>query len=206
MKHKNETQQVQIENTDVSDGVANGTTAIFESVNLKGNKQPYKIKYNGYWVLAVKAEDVEYIRLRWTKDENYKRTFTIAPAERTYNTKITINEFGTMYKMDCQVKINQLPITLNHATTGHKLQGKTKESLMVGEWNNTKNWIYVVLSRVKRLRDLYLLTELPWEANMDTDSRVTRMLQNLRSKWLAKPQKTGELSLIRSHFRTLVPL
>ena len=43
------------------------------------------------------------------------------------------------------------------ATTGHKLQGMSKDKLIVLSWNYSfKNWIYVVLSRVRTLSGLYL--------------------------------------------------
>jgi hypothetical protein len=36
----------------------------------------------------------------------------------------------------------------NFATTGHKLQGKSVNELVVAEWSKVKNWAYVVLSKV----------------------------------------------------------
>ena len=43
----------------------------------------------------------------------------------------------------------------NIATTGHQLQGMSKDQLIVSSWNySSKNWIYVVLSRVRTLSGL----------------------------------------------------
>jgi hypothetical protein len=50
----------------------------------------------------------------------------------------------------------QLPIICNNATTGHKLQGTSIESLFVHASTTVRNWMYVVLSRVKTLKGLYL--------------------------------------------------
>ena len=51
----------------------------------------------------------------------------------------------------------QVPIISNCATTGHKLQGKTVETLLAAHWHYRQNWPYVVLSRVKTMDGLHLL-------------------------------------------------
>jgi hypothetical protein len=64
-----------IENEDVENGIANGTTCIFKKAYLKHGATLQPIELNGYLVNSVSVEDVEF------------------------------------------------SIVLNHATTGHKLQG-----------------------------------------------------------------------------------
>ena len=110
-----------INNTNVAQGVANGTTAIFNKVVLFEGKQAHKICYNGYWVYAVNVEDVNYVQLEWTKDSTFQGKFTLAPKETTCITKFNVCEFGRTEKMDVRVKICQFQMTVNHATTGHKL-------------------------------------------------------------------------------------
>jgi len=44
--------------------------------------------------------------------------------------------------------------------TGNKLQGLTKDSVIVYSLNRNTNWIYVVLSRVRTLKGLYLMKRL----------------------------------------------
>ena len=59
------------------------------------------------------------------------------------------------------IKITQFGVNCNIAATGHKLQGTSKDSLIIGSWNYTfENWIYVVLSRVRTLKGLFLCEEL----------------------------------------------
>jgi hypothetical protein len=50
----------------------------------------------------------------------------------------------------------QLPIIVNVATTGHKLQGTGVDKLFVHAWHYKQNWPYVIMSRVKTLDGLYL--------------------------------------------------
>ena len=59
------------------------------------------------------------------------------------------------------VSITQLPINMNDATAGNKLQGMSKDKLIVVSWSFMQNWIYVVLSRVRTLSGLFLLKPLP---------------------------------------------
>ena len=59
----------------------------------------------------------------------------------------------------------QFQLIANSATTGHKLQGSTMEHIFVNELNNTRNWQYVVLSRVKTMAGLYLNQRLKNDLN-----------------------------------------
>ena len=41
------------------------------------------------------------------------------------------------------------------------MQGMSKDKLIITSWSFIPNWIYVVLSRVRTLKGLYLLKPLP---------------------------------------------
>ena len=58
------------------------------------------------------------------------------------------------------MKGKQFPIISNSATTGHKLQGCTLAELAVFEQFYKQNWMYVVLSRVRTMKGLYLAEPL----------------------------------------------
>ncbi len=58
------------------------------------------------------------------------------------------------------MKITQIPVFNNDGTTGHKLRGMSKDNLIVVDWSFASNWVYVVLSRVRTLKGLFLLKEL----------------------------------------------
>ena len=61
----------------------------------------------------------------------------------------------------------QLPIISNNATTGHKLQGATVTSLLISTATNVRNWTYVVLSRVREMKGLFLRRSLD-KKNLNT--------------------------------------
>ncbi len=48
------------------------------------------------------------------------------------------------------VALKQFALNLNDATTGHKLQGIPKDGMVITKFDySQKNWVYVVLSRVR---------------------------------------------------------
>ena len=57
--------------------------------------------------------------------------------------------------------MTQFPVNCNIATTCHKLQGKTFQKLVINSLNyGTKNWIYVVLSRLTTFNGLIILNQI----------------------------------------------
>ena len=63
--------------------------------------------------------------------------------------------------------MTQFSMNINHATTGHKLQGKSLDELFVSSWTYTRNWPYVLLSRVRFLKGLFLRIKLHYATGKD---------------------------------------
>ncbi len=65
--------------------------------------------------------------------------------------------------------MKQIPANSNDATTGHKLQGMSKDVIVVTSWPTGgleamfKNWEYVVLSRVCTLSGFYPVEPIDME-------------------------------------------
>ncbi len=54
--------------------------------------------------------------------------------------------------------MKQIPANTNDASTGHKLQGMSKDVIIViSQLTGFKNWEYVVLSHARTLSSLYLV-------------------------------------------------
>ena len=68
--------------------------------------------------------------------------------------------------------LESFKVVPNYAITGHKTQGQTMDSIIVGSYRghkfNNDGWIYVVLSRVNNINDLFTMELL------DTDVRKYR--------------------------------
>ena len=109
---------------------------------------------------AAMASKVHHVELRHESVPDHGlETFTLSPREFFFGTQLffpQIMDLGENGAANVRMKAQQLPILINNATTGHKLQGATIASLFVHCWRYEKNWPYVVLSRVKTLKGLYL--------------------------------------------------
>ena len=74
-------------------------------------------------------------------------------------------------------------LLFNIATTGHKLQGISKDNEIVVNWfYGVKNWVYVVLSRVRTLSGLYLFKPLDPKKYHKQDNKLTKHMNELASK------------------------
>ena len=89
---------------------------------------------------------------------------------------------ATHQREELILSMKQFPIVVNHATTVHKLQGKTLDKLFIHEWNYRGNWIYVALSRVRTREGLFLNHPLSrvltkYKANKELDDMLAKFRQ-----------------------------
>ena len=72
---------------------------------------------------------------------------------------------------------------VNIATTGHKLQGMSMDYIIVVSWFYTvKNWVYVVLSRVRKLSGLFLFKPLDFNKYYKEDIKLKVHMKELEEK------------------------
>ena len=79
-------------------------------------------------------------------------------------------------KVTVNLQATQLPLISSNATTGHKLQGASIDSLYVPSWNYMLNWCYVVISRVRTLKGLFLGKPLDPTKNYAVPKNLSTML------------------------------
>jgi len=192
-----------ITNDDLKKGRGNGTLCKCVRVRLKRGKQRQWKNWEGKKVWTVSVEDVE-----WVEFEH----FPAAPKGKAAKFRLTPQEFTATMTFhlgsslhgssgyDAQFTVgnacvSQIPVNSNVATTGHKLQGMSKDTLIVNDWNyRSDNWVYVVLSRVRTRNGLYLMKPLDVNRDftvpqslLDFEARIKRnveqpMLQRLVHK------------------------
>lgn len=79
-----------------------------------------------------------------------------------------------------------LPVNIATACTGHKLQGRSKDTLIVTSWPNFKNnvvfqnWEYVVLSRVRTLNGLFLLRPLDMDKSYAPTQELIKYMKRAK--------------------------
>ena len=170
-----------IENEDVRNGIANGTTSTFENIVFKEDVTPTPMLMHGKWVYGINIEEVDHLVLRW-KDSTFEGTFKVYPIERKFRVQYPLHEHGFEHiRTVMNISMTFFPVVLNHATTGHKLQGKSVDQLIIAEWSKKKNWVYVVLSRVRSLVGLYLQKEIPEDLDLSPPSEYLSMMERFRS-------------------------
>jgi hypothetical protein len=180
-------------NQDVVNGIANGTTCMFRKVVLKQGAKRENMKMHGCWVHTVSMEDVDYIEVEWLDCNQFGGNFRLKPEVACFTVKYPISEFGLNTRIHTSIEMKYLPVLVNHATTGHKLQGKTVAKLVIAEWSNLKNWAYVVISRVKTLDGLFLLKPIPQDYDFSPASDYLDMMAYLRQNIQATPDQVAEL-------------
>lgn len=167
-------------NTDVANGIANGTCATFERAVFRPGKSAYPIQLYGKWVYAIDIEDVDYLVLKWS-DSKFKGRFKIKPESGAFRAKFPVwSENGSMTRLPQTLAIEHFPILVNYATTGHKLQGKSVNCLVVSEWSKAENWAYVVLSRVRTLEGLYLTSPIPLDISFEPSKAYFEMMEKVK--------------------------
>ena len=89
------------------------------------------------------------------------RRFNIEPEK--HEATVTVRPSRMSSIEDCyDLNMTLLPVNISTASTGHKLQGRSKDTLIITSWPNFNNnyiftnWEYVVLSRVRTLNGLFL--------------------------------------------------
>jgi hypothetical protein len=181
------------ENENVLHGIANGATCTFRKVIFKPEAKKEKIQMYGYWVYCISMEDVESMEVRWQDCDHFKGNFNLKPKVGTFRVKYPISELGLNTRIQTSIELQYLSVIVNHATTGHKLQGKTVETLVIAQWSKVKNWAYVVLSRVRTLNGLFLTKPIPEDIDFAPANDYLDMMAHLRATILATPEQVSEL-------------
>jgi hypothetical protein len=177
-------------NEDVGNGIANGTTCRLRQIRLVEGASTHRITIDGYWINAANMSDVKWIECEF-EGGLFSGTFRLKPTSESYSVQVPSSLIPNKKRLPATFKITALPLVLNSATTGHKLQGKSVEKLLVSHWNTAQNWAYVVLSRVRTLTGLHLRSALPIGISFEPPKEMLLMLHHFRDK-LVPPEVTRE--------------
>ena len=135
---------------------------------------------DGRFVHTVSVLDLEYMVCEMiveNKNERPKR-FKLYPDK--YSATITMKINNMQHKVGA--KIIQFGVNSNKATTGHKLQGASLNKMVVRSWEyGIPNWIYVVLSRVRSLKGLFICEKLDYTKDFSVEPNLLKEEERLRS-------------------------
>jgi ATP-dependent DNA helicase PIF1 len=175
------------ENTKVTEGLANGTQATIQKITLKHGVTPKSVSVHGVGrVKAVLASEVESVTLRHCNDRITPATFKLKPTKYTFRARVLKPQSLREKDDDREIismKAVQLPFVINNATTGHKLQGSGVDTLFVHSWSYVTNWVYVMLSRVKTKKGLYMRQKLKRDlSKYKMPDNLKRMINSFKTK------------------------
>jgi hypothetical protein len=118
-------------------------------------------------------------------EEMNDRRFKLEPEQ--FSPEITVKNYhASSKKIVFRCKMVQIPANSNDATTGHKLQGMSKDAIIVSSWPTGslaamfKNWEYVVLSRVRTLSGLYLVKPIDMDKSFQPYPQLAAYMDKIR--------------------------
>ena len=120
----------------VAKGLANGSQAVVKKNILKPGAEVSTVYIDSNIpIQGVLACDVDHICLRHTNKWLQPQDFIVSPKEFRFQASIpkpsVLQCKGSPKRERIHMKGMQLPIVVNHATTGHKLQGSGVNNILV---------------------------------------------------------------------------
>ncbi len=110
-----------------------------------------------------------------------ERKFKLVP--ESFSTKVSVKKNTSTTNIDCSMK--QIPANTNDATTGHKLQGMSKDVITVASWRTAsmfRNWEYVVLSHVQTLSGLYIVKPIDIDESFEPSDKLKQYIKYAKEK------------------------
>ena len=124
-------------------------------------------------------------RLRETlRAESLRHRFRLESEEWQTIVKVKPHPLAVA-KAEFRCKMNQFPVNCNDATTGHKLQGMSKDVIIITSWPSGglfKNWEYVVLSRVRTRDGLYLFEPIDMTKSFKPSEELALFFKRAKQK------------------------
>jgi hypothetical protein len=173
-----------VQNKNVPKGQANGSRVFLQKINLKPYQVPIHCKLKcGTTVRVYTANQVKSLTVEQESDKILPKSFDVVPTKMLkFNAKMRLHE-GKKVRMKMQG--TQVPVVSNSATTGHKLQGYTAKEILINDWQWTQNWAYVVLSRVTKMKGLFLRKPLTKDlSKYAMNSYMVEMIRDFKERLL----------------------
>jgi hypothetical protein len=120
---------------DPSMGYVKGTTAKFVDIVLKDGCSLREGIWEGYKVNTVDSTEVEYIVCEKCVENAHDKSKQFKLYPQQFNVEIKLRLDGNRTIKLTGTSLVQFPVNIDIATTVHKLQGMTKENLVIADFN-----------------------------------------------------------------------
>ena len=151
-------------NLDCCNGIISGALGHFSKIVLRPNECVHYQRIEGMYVKCVYASQLSYIL--W---EINNEIIKIEP--RMY----------MLHRDDFPSAVIQVPVTSGTTITPWKIDKLPFDSAFyVSSWKHCSNWMYVLLSRLRTLDNLFLRTPFNSEHKYHVPIQLTKMLQHFK--------------------------
>lgn len=183
-----------VDNQDVQNGQANGSRVRVKKITVVPGESTTTLKLDcGATVRVIMASQVKNIEVEHENDKIFPPTFQVCSREWRFKTKLELED----ETLHVSMKANQFPLISNSCTTGHKLQGCSMDEILVNDWNYRQNWTYVVLSRVRTMKGLYLREPLSLDlTKYALKPEIIAMLRKFEEEHAIQPMSADEYKTI----------
>ena len=175
------------DNINVPGGQANGSMCEFVNLTLRHGVSLTDleiININGYYVRCADAEQVETLNLRLKDSDD--QIVGIKCNTFSARCRFPLPIYGFVHKYTPRfyraMKMTTFPVNVANARTIHKLQGRTIENIVISSWDYKGNWVYVALSRVTRLKGLFLRNPINGAKVKGMDPDLRLFMEKMRKK------------------------
>jgi hypothetical protein len=175
------------ENINVSNCEANGTMCKFKEVVLaKGVaiSDLEKIVIDGYYVWCASESQVESLKLELM--DGHKGEIFLKSHGFTGTVDFPLPIFGDIGKYterwSRSFKMHQFSLNAANARTIHKLQGRSLKSVVISSWDYKGSWVYVALSRVCSMNQMFLRLPLDISKCEGMSHDVRQFMEEMRTK------------------------
>ena len=170
-----------MDNTDEIDTITQKVTQLKQ--NIQDAQSATNNNNNNISITDIQRE-LEFLNEE-LKIMHRSRQFNITPERRNVLATVRPSRICSI-EDTLKLEMNLLPVNIATACTGHKLQGRSKDTLVVTSWpkfkNNVvfQNWEYVVLSRVRTLNGLFLLKPLDMQKSYAPTHELTKYMKRAK--------------------------
>ena len=166
--------------------IGNGSQCKCKRVKLKPGARRVWKNWDKHKVYTVSIQDVEYVEFSHYPEppKGASKTFRLKPERvgATIDFPLSLHNKGVGIKLG-KLKVTQVPVNCNISTTGHKLQGMSKDTLIVNSWGyGFENWVYVVLSRVRTRSGLFLNKKLNLKKKFKVPEKLLTFEARMKEK------------------------
>ena len=176
-------------NADVPRGISNGSQFLLAKIIFEDESQIHYPREGQKLIPWTFASNIRCLVLKHVNSPF--KDLTMIPGLRGFVTLSPRTHHIKSFEWSSRVvdvtgKCTTFPTVAAFSLTGHKTQGQTLKNILIGSFKGHSNgrtgWLYVVISRVKSLENIFIVDKLPentswFKLREDVDAEDKRIMK-----------------------------